>query len=241
MAIASLILLLWGLTEKVCAGNELTVAVAANFAPALQVMGERFTAETGISVQLTVSSSGTLYAQIKNKAPFDLYFSADSARPEKLYDVGICTKPILYAAGKIVLWTRNKNLCRLKDWQQVVSSPEVRNIAMAKPDLAPYGNVARETCTKSGVWTVIKNKVVYGNNVAQSFQYAATSMVDAAFISLSLAGTQQGRTGWFWEIPEARQVHQKACVMRYSSSSAEAEQFLKYVASEPMKDILQEF
>lgn len=236
-----LLLLVLGMVKKAGAEQVLTVAVASNFAPALESIKKSFTAETGIPVQLTISSSGRFFTQIKHKAPFDLYFSADTKRPEMLHDEGLCSEPVLYATGHAVLWSSNSNLCSVKDWKNVVSSPEMKKIGMANPDSAPYGTVVRDVCEQLKEWSAIEQKLVYGSNVGQAFQYAATGVADAAFISRSLALTEKGRAGCYWELPEAKAVQQKACVTNYGSNIENADRFIAFAISDTVAENLKNF
>jgi molybdate transport system substrate-binding protein len=236
-----ILLLILGLLRQASAGQVLTVAVAANFAPALREMADRFTLETGVPVQMVISSSGKLFAQLENRAPFDLFFSADAERPEKLYLGGRCLEPKLYARGRNVLWTRRANLCGAKDWRDVVASPEVRKIAIANPRTAPYGEAAREACSGMTNWPVIEQKLVYGTNVGQAFQYAETGAVDAAFVALSLALSDPGMSGCAWEMAEAPDIAQKACVVGYSRNKEVAGDLLEYVMAPGSADIRRKY
>jgi molybdate transport system substrate-binding protein len=235
------LLIVLGMLRRVEAQTALNVAVAANFAPAMKEIGKRFTAQTGVPVQLTISSSGRLYAQINNLAPFDLYLSADSGRPELLFNDGRCEEPKLYARGKSVLWSRNAALCGLKGWKEVLRSAEVKKIAMPNPDTAPYGTVARDACQQLDNWLEIEQKFVFGGNVGQSFQYAATGVADAAFIAQSLALTDTAKAGCTWEVQGYATVSQKGCVIRYGPNKKEAEQLLEYVTSNTTADIRERF
>ncbi len=219
----------------------LDVAVASNYAPALEVIKKQFTAVTGIPVQLTISSSGRFFTQIKHKAPFDLYFSADTKRPEILNDEGLCSEPVLYATGHAVLWTSKTELCSIKGWKDVMASIDVKNIGMANPKSAPYGTVVQDTCEKLKEWPVIEKKLVYGNNVGQAFQYAATGVADAAFIARSLALTERGKAGCYWEIPESKAVEQKACAILYGNNFENAARFIAFATSDDMMGKLHKF
>jgi len=221
------------------AGSAVNVGVAANFAPALELIGKRFTAETGIGVQLTISSSGQLFSQIRNQAPLDLYLSADTRRPEMLYEKGFCEEPVRYAVGKTVLWSRNTGLCALRQWQDVLNSAAVQRIAMANPQTAPYGTVALDSCRQLENWREIEKKLVYGSNVVQAFQYAATGVADASFIARSLALTDKAKGGCVWEVSGSAPVEQKACVVRHRPGKREASRLLEYITSEKTADIRQ--
>lgn len=226
-----LLLFVLGIFKKAGAEQVLNVAVAANFAPALELISQGFEAKTSIPVQLTISSSGRLFAQIQNRAPFDLYFSADSQRPEILQNEGFCLDPKSYATGRVVLWTKNRNLCSIREWKDVVTSPEVMKIAMANPVTAPYGTAAKQVCAQLDEWPDIEKKLVYGTNTGQAFQYAQAGVADVSFVSLSFALSGKGNSGCFWDIQESEPVKQSACVTTHSTKPKTAERFLKYATS----------
>ncbi|NOQ45652.1 MAG: molybdate ABC transporter substrate-binding protein [Desulfobulbaceae bacterium] len=221
------------------ADSGLTVAVAANFAPAMEEISELFTRKTNIPVQVTFSSSGRLYAHIRSGAPFDLFFSADKKRPAMLFEEGHCKQPVEYVRGSVVLWSRNIALCaEAGSWQSTVSGSGLRKIGITNPELAPYGAAAKEALVEEKLWNVVQDRLVFGANVGQSFQYAATGAADASFIALSLAHTSTGNKGCFLSVPEAGPVAQSACIVCATKNRAAAEEFLTFMASDETRVIL---
>ena len=236
-----LLIVLLGLSKRADAQSALSVAVAANFAPAMEEVSRNFSEETSIPVQVTISSSGRLFAQIEYRAPFDLFFSADSERPEQLYSKGVCGKPVRYATGRTVLWSSNRNFCALEDWQDVVLRPDVTKIAIANPEIAPYGTAARQVLTQMESWPVVEKRLVYSTNVGQAFQYAQSGVAQAAFVALSLALSEQGSKGCFWKVRESMPVEQMACRTSYSSNPEAAERFLQYAVSTKTSPVREKF
>ncbi len=231
-----------GFSGNSLADSGLTVAVAANFAPAMERISRNFTGKTGIPVQVSVSSSGRLYAQIRNGAPFDLFFSADQNRPERLFQEGRCEQPMVYVNGVVVLWSRNTALCsEAGSWQNAVSGFGLKKIGMANPELAPYGAVAKNALLAEKLWNRAQDRLVFGNNVAQAFQYAASGAADASFIALSLTNTPRGEQGCFLPVPEAEPVAQSACLVRNSNNRKTADKFLTFMSSEETKTILLQY
>jgi len=221
------------------AQEPLMIAVAANFAPAMAMIGKNFTRSTDIPTQVSVSSSGRLYSQIRNGAPFDLFFSADSNRPELLFTEGRCEQPEVYVNGLVVLWSRDADLCRdLGSWQDAVKGPGLKRIGMANPELAPYGTVAKDALLAEKLWNTAQDRLVFGNNVAQAFQYAATGAADASFTALSLAHTTRGEQGCFLPVPEAEPVAQSVCVVENSTNKIAAKKFLSFLLSKEIKAML---
>ncbi len=239
--VGSLLLLLTCLGN--CLAEEtLTVAVAANFAPALERIGREFTKTKKIPVQVSVSSTGRLYAQIRNGAPFDLFFSADTRRPELLFTEGRCEQPLVYVNGSVVLWSRNPDVCsRAGSWQEAVKGPGLKRIGMANPELAPYGAVAKNALLAEKLWNTAQDRLVFGNNVAQAFQYAATGATNFSFIALSLAHTMKGEKGCFLPVPEAGPVAQSVCLVRASKNRRAAKKFLTFMTSKETAAVLSRY
>ena len=234
------LLLLHAWSLHAAAGQDLMVAVAANYAPAMERIISLFTRETGIQTRMTVSSTGRLYAQIKNKAPFDLFYSADSRRAELLYAGGECAEPLRYATGEVVLWSANKRYCSYGTWQDVVMDNAVHNIAIANPEIAPYGTVARKVLEEANL-DKVEAKLIYSANAGQSFQYAVLGAVDAAFIARSHALSDNGGNGCAWRVPEAQKIEQKACVISYGRNVKNARRFLDFTLSDKIDAIRRKF
>ena len=149
-------------------------------------------------------STGMLTRQIENGAPVDLFAAANVSYVDQLEKEGLIvpgTKAI-YARGRITLWTSNESTLRLQSIADL-ARPEVMRIAIANPDHAPYGLAAQQALRSAGVWETVKPKLVYGDNIRQTLQYAETGNVDVAIVALSLS--QQSNGHWTL-IPE--QLHQ---------------------------------
>lgn len=218
-------------STQVSAAQELTVAVAANFILPFGELSRVFEHQSGIKVKGTFTSTGSLYAQIKNGAPYDLFLAADKARPRLLHHEALAEKPFVYARGKVVLWTAKHTLCRIQKWREAVASPSMLRLAIANPETAPYGAAAVEALKRAGLWEAVQQKLVFAQTVAQAFQYAQTESADAGFCALSSAFSQQGRKGCRWVIPEAPAVIQAACVLKRSKEKKAVEEFIAFLAS----------
>ena len=116
-------------------------------------------------------STGQLYSQIVNGAPYDIFLAADQERPRQLVRAGLASNPFTYAVGRLVLWTREPELTDGLTFD-VVASDEIRRLAIANPRLAPYGVAARETLQAMGLWASLQSKLVLGENVGQAFAMA---------------------------------------------------------------------
>jgi len=213
------------------ATQEVTVAVAANFILPFEQLSTVFEQKNFIRVKATFSSTGNLYAQIKNGAPYDVFLAADEARPRLLCENGFAEEPFIYARGRVVLWSMGGALCKLGQWQKVVTSPSASRIAIANPETAPYGAVAAEALKKAGLWKAVKAKLVFAQTVAQAFQYAHTKCVDAGFCALCAAFSAYGKKGCHWVIPEASDVIQAACVLKRGVEKRGVQEFVTFLRS----------
>jgi molybdate transport system substrate-binding protein len=186
------------------AHDELTIAAASDLTPAFEEIGREFESANKIKVVFTFGSTGMLTRQIENGAPFDVFAAANVSYIEDLDKKGliISDSKAVYARGRIALWTPNTSNVRLQGIADL-ARPEVMRIAIANPDHAPYGLAAKQALESVGIWDQVKPKLVFGDNIRQTFQYAATGNVDVAIVSLSLSTESRGR----WTlIPE--ELHQ---------------------------------
>jgi molybdate transport system substrate-binding protein len=215
------------------AAEGLRIAVAANFIQAAKELTQDFEKQTGIKVEATFASSGSLYAQIVSGAPYDLFLSADEERPARLHKEGNADKPFVYARGRVVLWSARKDFCRAGEWRQALADPGVRKIAIANPETAPYGTAAREALQKAVLWDSGREKRAIAQDIAQAFQYATTEAVDGAFCAFSSVLSEPGRKGCHYEVPEAPEIIQSACVLKQAKDRRAAESFAAFLISAP--------
>ncbi|HOP34973.1 MAG TPA: molybdate ABC transporter substrate-binding protein [Syntrophales bacterium] len=240
----SLFVLLFALMGSVCpaaAAEKLTVAVAANFILPSGEIVTLFQEKTGITVEPTYSSTGKLYGQIVQGAPYDVFLSADEARPAQLKEQGLADEPFVYARGQVVLWTAKKSLQGAADWQSVVKNPETRKIAIANTESAPYGTAAMTALEAAGLWEALKEKYVFPQTVAQAFQYALTESADAGFCAYSSALSDKAKGGFFYPVPEAPPIVQAACVLKRTENRPAAEKFAAFLDSPEAKEIKEKY
>jgi molybdate transport system substrate-binding protein len=211
------------------AQDKIVVAVAANFMEPFKEIALLFETSTRIKAEPTFSSTGKLYAQISEGAPYDVFLSADERRPQELYQKGLSGKPVVYAKGEVVLWTARKDLCYELDWKAVLMRPDVKKIAIANTATAPYGTASMKALKGAGLWDSLQGKFVFPQDIAQAFQYASTGSVDAGFCALSSALTQQGRAGCHLAVKEAPVVVQAACALSRTGQKAAAEKFAAFL------------
>ena len=191
------IVLLWALPART-AKPELAVAAAANLTQVFQLLAPSFEAETGIHPVFSFGSTAQLARQIENGAPWDVFAGADAAHAQELDRKGLLTRGsrAVYATGVLALWSPQGTVGGAEE----LTNASVRMIALANPDLAPYGLAARETLLKMGIWDRVKGKIVYAENISMAKQYGASGNADAVFTALSLV---TGAKGKVIAIPEA--------------------------------------
>lgn len=175
------------------------VAVASNFIEPMRALVAEFELRTEHSVIVSFGSSGKLYAQIRHGAPFDLFLSADDAKPAQLANEGFARAQHVqtYAIGALVLWSPNE--VSEKSGPSLLSSGEFDRLALANPRLAPYGKAAVEVLAALGLEHKFRSRWVMGENVAQTFQFVASGNASLGFIAASQwhsAEHQYGGTAW---------------------------------------------
>lgn len=209
----------------------LTVSAAADLTPAFEELGRTFEHDTGIKVIFNFGSTGQLTQQIEQGAPVDLLAAANVSFIEELEHKNLIVPDTktLYAQGRITLWTHSDSSLKL-DRIEDLAKPEVRRIAIANPEHAPYGDAARQALQSAGVWDRVSSRLVFGENISQTLQYAETGNVDAAIVALSLSVNSKGR--WVL-IPDQlhKPLNQAIAVIRSTRHEAEARRFASFVNS----------
>ncbi|HKD10338.1 MAG TPA: molybdate ABC transporter substrate-binding protein [Bryobacteraceae bacterium] len=174
--------------------SEVAIAAAANLSEVLQVIGPRFEAATGIHPVFSFASTAQLALQIEHSAPFDVFAAADVEHVEQLEKKGLLTpgSKAVYATGILALWIPPAAKAKI-DKVSDVTQPPVRVIALAKPELAPYGLAARESLQRLGIWDQVQPRIVYADNINMAKQYGASGNADAVFTAYSLVMKEGGK------------------------------------------------
>lgn len=221
--------------------GEIIVAAAANLTDAFEELSKEFTRQTGTRVVLSFGSTADLARQIENGAPFDVYAAADVAHVEGLDRKGLLTPGTsrVYARGSLVAWVpqgSSLNLTRVED----VTRKEFERVAIAKPDIAPYGQAAVETLRALKIWEQIEPKVVYGMNVSQVKQFVSSGNAEVGFLPRALV---KPGVGHFIEISENlhRPVDQALGVVKASAKQNSARQFADFVMSVEGQALLKKY
>ena len=223
--------------------GEVRAAVAANFTAPAKLIAEQFQTDTGHTVKLSFGSTGKFYAQIKAGAPFDVFLAADDTTPAKVAKEGLGdgTSEFTYAVGKLVLWSKKPGFV---DAKGDVLKGKFDKLAIANPKLAPYGLAAQETMEKMGLWAGLQDRIVMGESISQTLQFADTGNADMAFIALSQT-IKDGKPveGSQWVVPAAlyTPIRQDAILLAAPQDKAAAEAFLKYLKSPKAIAVIKSF
>ena len=223
------------------------VAVAANLKPAFEEIAARFQAKhPGVEVKASFGASGAFFSQITNGAPFDLFLSADREFPAKVVEQGLADgKAFTYAYGRLVVWVPSASTLNLaRDGLAALSDPSVAKIAIANPEVAPYGRAARAALEKAGLWEKLSGRVVLGQSVAQAAQFVQSGNAQAGFVPLSLAKvpplSQEGRA---WPVPASshERIEQAGVVIKGARQAALARELAAFVLGDGARDLLEKY
>ena len=226
----------------------ISVAAAADLKFALDEITVEFRkTHTNVTVQVSYGSSGNFYSQLSQRAPFDIFFSADVSYPAKLAEagLGVADSKFSYAVGRIVAWTpTNSPIDPLKLGIESLKHPSVRKIAIANPEHAPYGKAAVAAMQKLGIYEAVKDKLVFGENIAQTAQFVDSGAADIGIIALSLAvaPAMKGK-GRYWEIPldAYPRLNQGGVILPWAKNPKLAQEFKAFVLSASGKTILRRY
>jgi molybdate transport system substrate-binding protein len=242
-AVVAAVFLLLAACQKQPAENaqEITVAAAANLTDAFEEVAKQFTAKTGVRVVNSFGSTADLTKQIENGGPFDLFAAADVEHVEELNRKGLIApdSQSVYARGRLVVWTPAQGrvtISRVED----VAGEQVKMVAIAKPDLAPYGRASVEALKALNIWPQVEPKVVYGTNVSNTRQYASSGNADVAFIPLSLVKRGEGQ---YIEVDERlhQPIDQALAIVKASGKQDIARRFVNYVLGDEGQAILRQY
>jgi molybdate transport system substrate-binding protein len=219
--------------------GEITVAAAANLSDSFPELAQKFTQETGITVVLSFGATADLAKQIENGAPFDVFAAADVTHVSGLVQKGFIANDSvsLYARGSLVIWIPAGSKVRVGRIEDLTDK-SVERIAIAKPDLAPYGAAAVEALRATKVWEQVEPKVVYGMNVSQVRQFVSSGNAEAGFLPRSLV---QNGGGTFVEVDEKlhQPIEQALGIVRASPKQESGRRFGAFVLGPEGQKILQ--
>lgn len=219
--------------------KELRIATAANFYPTLNKIKQSYEQITGNRLTIIRGSTGKLYAQIIRGAPYDIFFSADSARVDKLVkqgksiDLDDGKKSLVYAIGRLVLWRPDADSSQ--QLRERLNSGKFNKLAIANPKTAPYGKASIEALKAMELYQRVKHKLVYGENISQTLQFVASGAADIGFVARPYV-----KHDIHWEIDSYlhRPIKQKAMIIKQTKQLDMAQEFLQFLQSSAIKKII---
>jgi len=227
--------------NQATSNEPLLVAAAANVQFAFAEIGQKFTEKTGQPVEFSFGSSGNLTTQIENGAPFDVFVAANVAFVDRLNEQGLIFSETqkLYAQGRIVLAVNREVGVQATKLEDLVD-PAITWVAIANPELAPYGQAAKEALQNVGIWEELQPKLVLAENIGQTLQYVQTGDAPVAIVALAIA-----------EVPEIGYIllpadlhnplNQAMAVVKSTPNEAAARAFLEFVISPEGQAILEKY
>lgn len=223
-------------------GQTINVAVASNFLQAAREIARQYEQRSGNTVQLSSGSTGKLYAQIVNGAPFHLFLAADATRPEKLAQEGlaIAASRFTYAIGKLALWTVAPGIS-LEQGAAVLNTKSFRRLAIANPRTAPYGYAAEEFLEKYGVLEAVRSRLVMGENITQTYQFVMSGNAELGLVSYAQVMGKDMK-GQVWIVPQEyyTPLVQQGIVLKMAADNAVVKAFVQYMQSAEVKTLLQD-
>jgi molybdate transport system substrate-binding protein len=242
-----ILLLLAALWVTVASAEEITVAAAADMSAALPELAAMYTKRTGEAVKLSFGASGNLTNQIRNGAPFDVFFSADEQYPQQLIVEGLAAKDTLYryAIGRLVLWVPNDSPLDLsKLGIEALLDPSVKKISIANPATAPYGRAAEATLRHFAIYDKVSSRLVIGENISQAAQFVESGNAQAGLVALShaLAPAMKDK-GRYWTVPldAYLTLNQAAVVLSKSRQQDAARKFLEFLHTPEAASLLKSY
>jgi molybdate transport system substrate-binding protein len=224
---------------------ELSVAAASDLKFALDdIIAEFQQTNADGRIKASYGSSGNFYAQISQRAPYDMFLSADNSYPQRLIETGhgIAESRFTYAVGRIVVWVRTNSALEVRELGiGALKHPSVRKIAIANPEHAPYGKAAVAAMRKLGVYEAVKDRLAYGENIAQTGQFIDSGAADIGIIALSLAVAPAMKDrGRYWEVPPDAypRMEQGGVILPWTREMKLAGQFRAFILGEAGKAVL---
>lgn len=239
--ICGLLSLLLAVTAQ---ARPVSVAVASNFTQPMRAIARAFHKRTGYETRLAFGSSGNFYAQIRNGAPFQVFLSADEAKPRKLEQAGLTVagSRFTYAVGGLVLWSSQPNLVR--NGASILRSGHFNRLSIANPRLAPYGQAAVQVLRHLHLYRALRSQFVMGENIAQAYQFVMSGNADLGFVAQSQV-TRHGKitrgSGWVVPAKLHKPIRQDAVLLRPGKHNPAALALMRFLKSARARAIMQSF
>ena len=237
-----MVIVVLGLLANGVHAESILVGVASNFALASREIAQQFEAQAGHDVRISTASTGHFFVQIENGAPFDILLAADVKRPQLLESSGrgVPGSRFTYAIGRLVLWSRDPEL-RGEDCRERLANLGASRLAIANPDIALYGAAARQTLMHLGLWERSQPRLVVGENIAQTLQFAASGNARFGLVAMSQIDNEHlPDASCSWNVPpEMHQpIEQQAILLERASNNVAAREFLAFLKGDSGQAII---
>jgi len=229
--------------NTVVLAENIKIAVASNFSAPIQELVSEFEKNSEHKVSIALGSSGKFYAQISNGAPFQLFFSADQAKPIALENNGLAVSGsrFTYAIGALALWSAKKGFLTSKSFD---FKSDNYKLALANPKLAPYGKAAIEALKSIGMKEASEKNWVMGENIAQTYQFVHSQNADMGFVAVSQImqnGKMTKGSAWFVSAQSHQPIRQDVILLKHGKGSKTAQAFLDFVRSETAQNMIRSY
>jgi molybdate transport system substrate-binding protein len=236
-----LLLLAIAFTPATLAAQKITIAAASDLKSCLDEVAANFRkAHAGDEIEVVYGSSGKFKTQIEQGAPFDLFFSADIAFPRDLLKANLAVGEVHpYATGRLVLWSKTIDATTLKVAD--LTRADIQKIAIANPQHAPYGERAEEALRAGGIWEQVESKLVFGENIAQTAQFAESGNAQVGMIALSLVlGPEMAGKGSYNLVPDSlhQPLEQGFVITKRAADNRLARAFADYMGSQQTRAVM---
>ena len=237
------LMMLMNVSLTTASEKNLKIAVASNFLAPLTELKALFEESSNIRLLLSSASSSKLYAQIEHGAPYDVFFSADQRLVEKLIINGKADagSNYVYATGSLVLWSADSSV----PVKTKLYSSDIKRLAIANPDVAPYGLAARQVLQQLELWDSFKKKIIYGENVGQAFQFVASKNAQLGFVALSQILNKNSKINRdnYWVVPKQlySPLTQELLVLSKSRKKNLVREFMAYIKGEQAMAIIKSY
>lgn len=214
---------------------DIRVACASNFTGTLEKLADAFERDQPHRLRISSGSTGKLYAQIRNGAPFDIFLSADRERPALLHKEGLAEPPFTYAVGRLALYAPKG------EPRALLERGEFKHLALANPLTAPYGAAAHSVLEGMQRWDALQARLVIGENISQTFQFVQTGNAELGFVALAQIRALHVAPEHYWLVPAEQHVslEQDAVLLRGSHAPDAARAFLEFLKSGPAREIIE--
>jgi len=229
------------LTPVYVMADAIRIAVASNFSEPAREIAARYQQRSGQQLILIFGATGKHYAQIKHGAPFDIFFAADARRPRLLEEEGVAIagSRFTYARGRLVLWSPREGFVDKQG--RVLETGQFTRLAIANPKLAPYGRAAQEVLQAKGLWNALRQRMVRGENISQTYQFVKSGNAEMGFVAYSqILRSNQPIAGSYWLIPQTlyQPIEQQVVLLKDNSTIRD---FIAYVQGSEAQTIIRTY